>query len=381
MFCSKCGTTIEDDAKFCPKCGNQIVAEPQESVETQKLKSEKTAVPKKKSKVKFWLWLGAGVLVLRVICAVFTSDGENTSVKKSSPSHVPTVERKADPVQEIQNAREAIKWVKGRESMTELQREAAFKKLKDQWAVFKGEVREVGEKMFGGTFVSLKVDRLNEIENVNVEIVMPDTLKETVSGWSVGETHVLRGYIKGTGDLQDDISCSQGGIVDEADYKKYATQADQKTEVEVPRQSEPDARLVPSTSTAHADVDLKSEIENAKAAINWIKSKEKMTELQQEASFKKLVGRMVVFKGEVREVGEKMLGGTFVSLKVDKLDAFENINVEFIVPNSMKDVVSEWGVGETHVMRGCIEGVGDLEDDLSCKRGEIVQESEYTKNL
>ena len=55
--------------------------------------------------------------------------------------------------------------------------------------------------------------------------------------------------------------------------------------------------------------------------------------------------------------------------------------MEFIVPNSMKDVVSEWGVGETHIMRGCIEGSGDLEDDLSCKRGEIVQESVYTKNF
>lgn len=383
MFCSKCGVAIEEGAKFCAKCGNQIATEHQESSKAPLVESEKKAEPKKKkSKAKLWIWLGVGTIVLRVICAMVTSDDENGRERKSSvQSQVMGDERKVDSAQEIQNAKAAIKWVKTKDSMTELQRNATFKKFKGQWAIFKGEVREVGEKVFGGTFVSLKVDRLSEFENVNIEIVVPDALKETVCGWSVGETRVLRGCIEGTGDLEDDLTCRRGEIVEEADYQKYAAQADEGGVVEGACKLKSDANPIPHVAAAQSNIDFKSEIENAKVALNWIRSKEKMTELQQETSFKKLVGLMVVFKGEVREVGEKVFGGTFVSLKVDKLDAFENINVEFIVPNSMKDVVSEWGVGETHVMRGCIEGSGDLMDDLSCKRGEIVQESVYTKNL
>ena len=42
-YCSKCGAEVEDNANFCPKCGNQLnPAEPQ-AVESAKVKNNELA--------------------------------------------------------------------------------------------------------------------------------------------------------------------------------------------------------------------------------------------------------------------------------------------------------------------------------------------------
>ena len=38
------------------------------------------------------------------------------------------------------------------------------------------------------------------------------------TAWNKGETHILRGRIKGNGDLQDDASCDNAEIVSDEEY-------------------------------------------------------------------------------------------------------------------------------------------------------------------
>jgi len=126
--------------------------------------------------------------------------------------------------------------------------------------------------------------------------------------------------------------------------------------------------------------DLKAEIMNAADLITWIKTKDKQTEMQRDESFAKLKNKYVVFKGNVRNVGQTAFGGkTYVSLRVDKLDMFENINVQFNVPESLKGAVSGWMKDEVRIMRGKITGTGDLEDDACCSDGSIVSEEQYAE--
>ena len=74
MFCEKCGTQLNGQEKFCPKCGNPIeiekeVKEPIEKIEksshakkVKRHKNEKTR--KKKSKIKrFFAIFGIVILV------------------------------------------------------------------------------------------------------------------------------------------------------------------------------------------------------------------------------------------------------------------------------------------------------------------------------
>lgn len=263
-----------------------------------------------------------------------------------------------------------------------MQQDAQFKKLKGQMVVFKGEVREVGEKMFGGVFVSLRVDRLDELENINIEFIVPNSIKDQVVTWNVGETRIMRGRIDGIGDLEDDLTCKGGAIVSEAEYQGGSNLATPAITTDI--QQAPEKTKTSSVNVANEKPkteDLKAAIENARRAISWIKAKEEMTELRQEAELKKMKDMLVVFKGEVREVGEKVFGGTYVSLKVGRLNEFEDINIEFIVSGSTKEAASNWSVGETHILSGRVLGSGDITDDLTCKNGQIVTDEEYRKSL
>jgi len=126
--------------------------------------------------------------------------------------------------------------------------------------------------------------------------------------------------------------------------------------------------------------DLKAEVKNAADLIAWIKIKNKQTELQRKESFAKFKNKYVVFKGNVRNVGKTAFGGkTYVSLRVDKLDMFENINIQFNVPDALKDTVAAWMKDEVHVMRGQITGSGDLEDDAVCSNGSVVDDAKYAE--
>ena len=98
-----------------------------------------------------------------------------------------------------------------------------------------------------------------------------------------------------------------------------------------------------SSKAQSAPMDLKAEIKNASDLIDWIKVRKDQTEIQKKDAFSKLKGKLVVFRGEVREVGKTAFGGKpFVSLKVGKLDMFENINIQFNFKDSQASTVAAW---------------------------------------
>lgn len=120
-----------------------------------------------------------------------------------------------------------------------------------------------------------------------------------------------------------------------------------------------------------------AELKKAYELISWIKSQDKMTELQRKQMFGKLKGQMVIVVGEVREIGKTTFGSkTFVSFTVGKISTFEKANIQFNIPDSLTSTVIGWQKGETHVMRGCIKEIGDLVDDVVCDKAEILDKSE-----
>ena len=125
-------------------------------------------------------------------------------------------------------------------------------------------------------------------------------------------------------------------------------------------------------------MDLKAETQTASELVDWIKARKDQTDIQKKEVFGKLKGKMVAFRGEVREVGKTAFGGKpFVSLKVGKLDMFENINIQFNVKESQASTVAAWNKGETHILRGRINGSGELQDDASCDNAEVVSDEKY----
>ena len=122
------------------------------------------------------------------------------------------------------------------------------------------------------------------------------------------------------------------------------------------------------------------EIGNGEDLVAWIKGKSGQTELQNKETFAKMKGRMVVLRGEVKNIGQTMFSSkTYVSLRVAKVGMFDNIDVQFNVPDSLKPTVTAWMKGETHIMRGKLTSTGDLEDDAKCEDGEVVTEEKFNE--
>lgn len=123
--------------------------------------------------------------------------------------------------------------------------------------------------------------------------------------------------------------------------------------------------------------DLVTEIKNGLELVSWIHD-EKQTELQKDATFNAMKGRVIVAKGVVRQVGKTAFTDkTYVSLTVGKKDVFERINIQFNVADSAICQVANWNIGETHIMRGIIDGRGDVEDDMECEYGVPVPVEKY----
>ncbi len=123
-------------------------------------------------------------------------------------------------------------------------------------------------------------------------------------------------------------------------------------------------------------MDIDAEIKAGALMVDWIKIRDKLTDLQNKEGFKELKGKMVIVSGEVREIGKTTIGDhTFVSLKVDKKSTFKNVNVQFNVPDSLASTVIKWQKGERHVMRGSVDALGDLVDDIVCEKAEILDEN------
>jgi len=122
------------------------------------------------------------------------------------------------------------------------------------------------------------------------------------------------------------------------------------------------------------------EIGNGDDLIAWLKGKSGQTNLQNKETFAKQKGRIVVLRGEVKNIGQTMFSSkTYVSLRVAKVGMFDYIDVQFNVSDSLKPTVTAWMKGENHIMRGKLTSQGDLEDDAKCDDGEIVSEEKFNE--
>ena len=122
------------------------------------------------------------------------------------------------------------------------------------------------------------------------------------------------------------------------------------------------------------------EIGNGDDLIAWLKGKRDQTDIQNNETFAKMKGRMVVLRGEVKNIGQTMFSSkTYVSLHVAKVGMFDYIDVQFNVPDSLKPTVTAWMKGETHIMRGKLISRGDLVDAAKCDDGEIVSEEKFNE--
>lgn len=123
---------------------------------------------------------------------------------------------------------------------------------------------------------------------------------------------------------------------------------------------------------------LIAEIGNGNDLIEWLKGKSGQTDMQNKETFAKMKGKNIALKGEVKNIGETMFSGKpYVSLRVAKVGLFEHIDVQFNFPEDKKGVIKIWMKGESRILRGKLNGTGDLEDDASCENGEVITEDAY----
>ncbi len=134
-------------------------------------------------------------------------------------------------------------------------------------------------------------------------------------------------------------------------------------------------------------MDLAAEKSTAAELTHWIKNNgiDRQLDLQRDRrdsqAFEKLKGRMVIFKGKVREIGITADKELYVSLTVGMISMVERMNIQFNLPESAKSIVSAWQKGETHVLRGRVEKMGnDLEDDVVCEDSEVVSIEVFDKD-
>lgn len=73
-YCTKCGNTVADTAKFCTKCGNTISVIPASVPETT---YNPVYEPAKKSNTRAWIIAGAIVLTGAIIGYVFYTKNSN----------------------------------------------------------------------------------------------------------------------------------------------------------------------------------------------------------------------------------------------------------------------------------------------------------------
>lgn len=89
MFCPKCGANLKPEASFCPACGHQMPATPQQVVATAS--QVPSGAPKKHNGLVIALSIGIGVLVLAVILVVvFLFFGDKIFPKESTKVEVKT---------------------------------------------------------------------------------------------------------------------------------------------------------------------------------------------------------------------------------------------------------------------------------------------------
>ena len=120
---------------------------------------------------------------------------------------------------------------------------------------------------------------------------------------------------------------------------------------------------------------------NGNDLILWVRDTN-LSELQKDNAFKGMIGKSVVVKGTVKNVGKTAFGNkTYVSLRVGKINMFQNIDIQFNLKDENDEVVLNCRKGENLIMRGTICDRGDLEDDAKCSNGEVVDEQTYAEAM
>lgn len=207
MFCSKCGTKMEEGQKFCPSCGTSATGK-------SGVNNAPVVVVKERGgcfkgclgAAVFWMIVVfVGLLVVAIVDSS-TSTEEKEAIAASSAI---TAE------EATKNGEDLIAWIRTKKSMTDLMRDDAFAKLKGKTVMLRGKVREIGKTAFSEeVFVSLTVARLGALENLNVQFNVRESQTEKIKTWNKDEVHTLRGRIKGQGDLFDDAECDIAEIVE-----------------------------------------------------------------------------------------------------------------------------------------------------------------------
>lgn len=160
-------------------------------------------------------------VTLLVIIALFVNDRNDGDPHKSVNAEVESKQVVLpDFSAEISNGLALVSWLERKDSLTDFQNKEEFSKLKGKVVILRGKVRDVGRTMVGdNVYVSFTVGQMNLFERINVQFNVAGPVVETVKTWMKNEERVMRGRIKSTGDLEDDVVCVSGEPITEEQYR------------------------------------------------------------------------------------------------------------------------------------------------------------------
>lgn len=139
-----------------------------------------------------------------------------------------------------------------------------------------------------------------------------------------------------------------------------------------------DAELKKCAEKQGKQANFIAEIGNGEDLVEWLKKKSDQTDIQNKQAFEKMKGRMIVLKGEVRNIGKTMFREKlYVSLQVHEISRYVHVNVQFNIPDNLTSTVSAWQKGEVYVMRGKLSSTGDVVDDAKADNAEIIKNEDY----
>jgi len=198
MFCAKCGAKIAEGQSFCPSCGTSATG--------KTASSEVPVAAAKKKKGKGCLIAVIIIVAIGAITAIMSSKDEKAAMAASSAVTAEEATR---------NGEDLISWIRNKKNMTDMARDDSFAKLKGKTVMLRGKVREIGKTVLSEeVFVSLTIGQLSEMERLNVQFNIRESLSEKVKAWNKDEMHTMRGRIASQGDIEDDAKCDIAEIVE-----------------------------------------------------------------------------------------------------------------------------------------------------------------------
>lgn len=133
--------------------------------------------------------------------------------------------------------------------------------------------------------------------------------------------------------------------------------------------------------------DIKTEIANGDAVLEWLKKDDKLTDLQKDEQLAQYKGKSIIIRGEVEETGKVTFSFSdeiYVALKVGNVNWLEEIHIQFNVTKSAENDAKALRKGQPVIMRGRIESNKGIETafvKLVCDKSEIVPEAKYKEAL